>query len=85
MSDRQVMDYRTSDIYFSAYLMGMDMHFVAMEDGTNERGQSKKVFLFHVPKNEIDRLKAQYFSGTGSVKYRRFVDNLKSLKSMLHT
>jgi len=85
MSDKNFVLYRTSDIYFSAFLMGMDMTLIEMEDGANDKGQPKKYFVFSVPDNEIKRFKAQYFSGSGTVKCRRFVDDLKNLKSMLHT
>jgi hypothetical protein len=77
--------YRTSDIYFSAFLMGLDIQLVDMEDGRNDKGQPKKLFVFKVPEDEIKRFKAQYFSNTGTVRARRFVDDLKNLKSMLHT
>lgn len=85
MSDKKWVLYRTSDIYFSAFLMGMDMQLIDMEDGKNDKGQPKKLFVFNVPEGEIKRFKAQYFSGSGTVKCRRYVDDLKNLKSMLHT
>ena len=85
MSDKKSVLYRTSDIYFSAFLLGLDVQLIDMEDGRNEKGQPKKVFVFRIPEEEIKRLKAQYFSGSGTVRARRFVDDLKNLKSMLHT
>ena len=85
MSEKKFVLYRTSDIYFSAFLMGLEMQLIDMEEGKNEKGQPKKYFVFNVPDNEIKRFKAQYFSGSGTVKCRRFVDDLKNLKSMLHT
>jgi hypothetical protein len=30
-------------------------------------------------------LKASFFGGSGSVKARKFVDSMRSLKSLLHT
>lgn len=85
MSEQNMVLYRTSDLYFSAFLMGLDMQLIDMENDTNEKGQPKKMFVFGVPEKEIKRLKAQYFGGAGTVRARRFVDDLKNLKSMLHT
>lgn len=85
MSSQKMIIYRTSDIYFCAFLMGLDIKLLSMEDGQNDKGQNKKFFVLSVPENEISRLKAQYFGGSGTVKCRRYVDDLKNLKSMLHT
>lgn len=85
MSDKKYTLYRTSDIYFAAFLMGLDVPLVDMEDGKNEKGYPKKLFVFKVQEDEIKRLKARYFSGQGTVKCRIFVDHLKNLKAMLHT
>jgi len=84
MSDKKIL-YRTSDIYFSAFLMAIDINFIDMEDSKNEKGQAKKMFVFSIPDKEVGRLKRLFFGGAGTVRARRFVDELKTLKSMLHT
>ena len=82
---KKMVLHRTSDIYFSAYLMCMGMSLIDLEEGKNDRGQPKKIFVFQVPQREVRRLKALYHGGTGTVKCRKFVDDLKNLKSMLYT
>lgn len=74
--------YRSSDIYFSAYLCSLDIPLVTTEVEKSPEGAKKVIFVFKVPDAELQRLKASYFGGTGTVKARRFVDNVRSLKSM---
>ncbi len=73
--------YRTSDIYFAAYLCALDIEMTATENEVKE-GQKKLVFVFQVQKADLGRLKASFFGGSGTVKVRKFVDSLKALKSM---
>jgi hypothetical protein len=75
--------YRTSDIYFSAYLCSLDIEMIASENEEKE-GQKKLVFVFKVPKADLGRLKASFFGGSGTVKVRKFVDSLKALKSLCY-
>jgi len=76
--------YRTSDLYFSSYILSLDIPMVASE--IEERGSTKKVvFVFKIPAEDLNRLKASYFGGTGTVHARKFVDSLRSLKSLTHT
>lgn len=77
--------YRTSDIYFSAYLSSLDFSLVTTERGPAADGGEKVVFLFSIPEVDLPKVKASYFGGTGTVKARKFVDNLRSLKSMCYT
>lgn len=73
--------YRTSDIYFSAYLCSLDMPFKTTEVENTDSGK-KVVFVFQINEADLQRMKSTYFGGTGTVKARRFVDNVRSLKSM---
>ena len=73
--------YRTSDIYFAAYLCSLDMSLKTTETEKTEGGR-KVVFVFQMSDNDLQRMKASYFGGAGTVKARRFVDNIRSLKSM---
>lgn len=75
--------YRTSDIYFSAYLCALDIELVTTEHDESE-GQKKLVFVFKAPRADIGRLKASFFGGGGTVKVRKFVDSLKALKSLCY-
>jgi len=77
--------YRTSDIYFSAFLASLDFPLVTTEQEKSADGGRKVVFLFNVPETELPKVKASYFGGGGTVKARKFVDNLRSLKSMCFT
>ena len=77
--------FRTSDIYFSSYLASLDYPMVTTEHAAAGDGGKKVVFLFNIPENDLPRIKASYFGGTGTVKARRFVDNLRNLKSMCFT
>ena len=86
MSDSNVKTvlYRTSDLYFAAYLCSLDFSLVTTEQAPATDGGKKVVFLFNIPEPELPRVKASYFGGGGTVKARKFVDNLRSLKSMVY-
>lgn len=74
--------YRSSDIYFSAFLCSLDITLTTTETERTPEGAKKVVFVFRLPDADLQKLKASYFGGTGTVKARRFVDNIRSLKSM---
>jgi len=78
--------YRTSDIYFGAYLCSLDFILEATENAKSSTdGSRKMVFVFKVTDEHLRRAKTSYFSGTGTVKARKFVDNIRSLKQMCFT
>ena len=74
--------YRTSDIYFAAYLCSLDFQLEATENEKNVEGHKKVVFVFNLTDEHLRRAKTGYFGGTATVKARKFVDNIRSLKSM---
>ena len=74
--------YRTSDIYFAAYLCSLDITLNCTENQASEGGRNKVFFVFSVPQADLQRLKASYFGGSGTVKAQKFVQQLRSLKSM---
>jgi hypothetical protein len=74
--------YRTSDIYFAAYLCSLDISLKCTEKQASESGRDKVFFVFNVPQVDLQRLKASYFGGSGTVKAQKFVQQLRSLKSM---
>lgn len=76
--------YRSSDIYFSSYLCSLDIPLKTTEVEVNKGGK-KVVFVFQLSEADLQRMKASYFGGTGTVKARRFVDNIRSLKSICYT
>jgi len=77
--------YRTSDIYFSAFLSSIGFPLTTTEAEKGPDGGKKVVFIFNIPEFEMPKLKAAYFGGGGTVKARTFVDNLRSLKSLCFT
>jgi len=77
--------YRTSDIYFSAFLCSVDFPLKTTEQGSTTDGGRKIVFVFSIPEGDLSKVKAMYFGGSGTVKARVFVDHLRSLKSMCFT
>ena len=77
--------YRTSDIYFAAYLCSMDFPLQTTEREPTSDGKGKLVFVFKVPDTDLGKVKASFFGGSGTVKARKFVDNIRSLKQMCFT
>jgi hypothetical protein len=77
--------YRTSDIYFSAFLCSLDFPLKTTETTGTADGGTKVVFVFSVPDVDLAKLKALYFGGSGTVKARVFVDHLRSFKQMCFT
>jgi len=74
--------YRTSDIYFASFLCSLDFPLEATENEKNPEGNRKVVFVFKMTDDHLRRAKTGYFSGTATIKARKFVDNIRSLKSM---
>jgi len=77
--------YRSSDIYFSSFLCSLDIPLLTTEMEKTPDGAKKVVFVFQLIESDLQRLKSSYFGGAGTVKARRFVDNIRSLKSMCFT
>ena len=84
-SESRVRIYRSSDIYFCSFLASLDVPLATTESESMPDGGKKVVFVFKLPEADLQRLKASYFGGNGTVKARRFVDNIRSLKSMCFT
>lgn len=74
--------YRTSDIYFAAYLCAVDIPMETTEiDKTSSN--RKIVFIFRIPsKKDLERLKAGFFGGSANVQAMKFVQAIRSLKSL---
>lgn len=80
--EKEFILYRTSDIYFSSYLCALDIPLKTTETQANEGGRDKVVFVFSVPQADLQRLKVSYFGGSGTVHAHKFVQQIRSLKSM---
>ena len=86
MNDSDFTFYKTSDIYFSAYLCALDVPLHTTESEQSNNAMNKKIiFIFKVPIKDLARLKASYFGGSGTVKALKMVQQLRSLKSMCFT
>lgn len=83
MSDPILKLYRTSDLYFSAFLSSIDIPLKYTEKEKTER-ETKVIFVFEIQDAVLIRAKALYFGGTGTVVARKFVDNMRSLKSLCY-
>lgn len=75
--------YKTSDLYFAAYLKTAGVEMKRPEkDRNNER---RTLFVFeHRGDGSIQRLQDEYFAGTSKVGALAYADAIKSLKSLVH-
>ena len=71
-------DYRTSDLYFTAYLVTAGCILTKTEK------QGNRVFFIFEHIALIDELKLQYFNGEAKVKAQHFASQIKNLKSLTH-
>jgi hypothetical protein len=75
-------DFKTSDLYFAAYLQVAGVEMKRTERGT-ENG--KIHFVFDTSIANIEELKAAWFNNTGKVPANPYSHAIKSLKSLCHT
>ena len=92
--DKNYTIYRTADLYFSSFLCAVDIEMITTEAETNESGNKKVVFVFRIPNGDgpqgsgpqggqtLAKLKGLYFGGSGTVKVQKYVQALRSLKSL---
>ena len=73
-----MMKYKTSDLYFSAYLKTAGVRFV----GTEKEGN--KVFFLFEKTDMIRDLKREYFNRTARIPALSFVDEIRSMKSLTY-
>jgi hypothetical protein len=72
--------YKSSDLYFCAYICSCD---VPLEKTEFEEGSKKKVvFSFNISPAKLQELKTGFFSGNGVVRVQKYVQQLKTLKSL---
>jgi len=75
--------YKTSDLYFSAFLCCLDIP-LTRTDREGEIG-SKMVFVFDITPSVLAQAKRLYFGGTGTVNAAKYVDSLRRLKSLCYS
>jgi hypothetical protein len=71
-------NYRTSDLYYAAYLKVAGIQF----KGTQREG-NRIFFLFEASDNLKD-LRVQYFNSSSKVAAMPFADSIKAMKSLTH-
>ncbi len=71
-------DYKTSDLYFSAYLITAGCTLK-----TTEKANKRVYFVFEY-QPLIDDLKLQYFNGIAKVPAQPYAAQIKNLKSLTH-
>lgn len=82
MGNDEIVPYKTSDIYFAAYLCAVDITLKKTEH--EDENKKKVVFVFDVLKKDLQQHKTNFFGGGGQVKAQKFVQALRSLKSMCY-
>lgn len=81
MSNKTPTEFKTSDLYFAAYLQTAGVEMKRTER-TPDGG--KVFFVFDVSISDVDELKAAWFNNTGKVAANPFSHNIKTLKSLCH-
>ena len=71
-------NYRTSDLYYAAYLKVSDVPFL----GTDREGN--RVFFLFENSETLDDLKAGYFNRSAKVSGMTFADEIKAMKALTH-
>ena len=73
-------EFRTSDLYFAAYLQVAGVAMVR----TDRNGNGKVSFIFDTSISNIDELKNAWFSQSGKVAALPYANAVKTLKSVCH-
>ena len=71
--------YRTSDLYYAAYLRVARVPWVRTER------EGRRVFFVFEKVPGIDDLKKDYFNRTGKVEALTYADEVKAMKSLTHS
>jgi hypothetical protein len=73
-------DFRTSDLYFAAYLQVAGVQMLR----TDRNGNGKVTFIFDTSIANVEELKAAWFNQSGKVSALPYANAIKSLKSICH-
>jgi len=71
-------DYRTSDLYYAAYLRVAGVPF------QESQREGKRVFFVFENSESIRDLKNQYFNRTAKVPAMTYADEIKAMKALTH-
>lgn len=71
----------TNDIYFAGYVMAKGNQLATTEKKT-ENGKTKTIFVFNIEIENFDKMKSDFFGGTGEVNAQQYMYALRSLKSL---
>lgn len=74
-------DFRTSDLYFAAYLQTAG---VEMKKTDRDHASGKIFFVFDTSIVNIEELKQGWFNNTAKVPANPYAYNIKTLKSVCH-
>jgi hypothetical protein len=79
--DGAAPDFRTSDLYFAAYLQTAGVEMKKTERG----GENGKIyFVFDTSIANIEELKVAWYNNTGKVPANPYSHAIKNLKSLCH-
>jgi hypothetical protein len=73
-------EFRTSDLYFAAYLQVAAVPMIR----TERNGNGKVSFIFDTSVSNIEELRTAWFNRSGRVQALPYADTIKSLKSICH-
>jgi len=73
-------EFRTSDLYFAAYLQTAGVAMVR----TERNGSGKVHFIFDTSMSNINELKNAWVNQSGKVAGLPYANNIKNLKSICH-
>lgn len=79
MSNRE-SEYRTSDLYFAAYLQVAGTKLLR----TDRNATGKVSFIFDTSISNIEELKNGWFAMTAKVEALPYANSIKTLKSLCH-
>jgi len=73
-------EFRTSDLYFAAYLQVAGVPMIR----TDRSGNGKVSFIFDTGISNVEELKNAWFGQTGKVPALPYANAIKTLKSVCH-
>ncbi len=74
--------YKTADIYLASFIIARG-YVMKSTEKLNDRSRTKTFFVLSIPKEKLESLKAEFYSGQDSnVNVSRYTTALKNLKSV---
>lgn len=79
MSDPTIKKpYRTSDLYYAAYLKVAKVKLIGQEK------EGRRIFFLFENDSVINDLQTEYFNRTGKVPALTYADEIKAMKALTH-